>query len=172
MSETAQLTWTAKLGWAFGQSAIASHMAIISVYLLYLPDRGSSCAGGASPGTVLLVPRIWNVITDPLVGAISDRTRSRWGRRRPYLLFGSLLWGAAFIAMFCMPQLDSPTAAALLFCVMFLFVNTGVSLYHVPYSAMAPEMVSDYRGRLSLVGYKGNGGAHRGAGWRFPSRRC
>jgi sugar (glycoside-pentoside-hexuronide) transporter len=153
MSETPQLTWTARLGWAFGQSAIASHMAIISVYLLFFLTEAHHVPA-ALAGAVLLIPRIWNVVTDPLVGAISDRTRSRWGRRRPYLLFGSLLWGAAFIAMFCMPRLDSPTAAAMLFCVMFLFVNTGVSLYHVPYSAMAPEMVSDYRGRLSLVGYK------------------
>lgn len=149
----ARLTMTAQLGWAFGQFAIASHMAIISIYLLFYLTEAHHVPA-ALAGIVLLVPRIWNVITDPLMGAISDRTRSRWGRRRPYLLLGGLVWGLSFVAMFAMPEFAEPRTAAIVFCVLFLLVNTGVSLYHVPYSAMAPEMTGDYHQRLRLVGYK------------------
>lgn len=148
-----RLGYGIKLGWAFGQWAIASHMAIISIYLLFFLTEAHHVPA-ALAGFVLLVPRIWNVVTDPLMGAISDRTRSRWGRRRPYLLFGGLVWGIAFIGMFGMPQFAEPHTAALVFCIAFLLVNTGVSLYHVPYSAMAPEMTQNYQERLSLVGYK------------------
>lgn len=142
-----------KFGWAFGQFAIASHMAIISVYLMYYLTEGHGVSAGLA-GLVLLLPRIWNVVTDPLMGAISDRTRSRWGRRRPYLVAGALLWGAAFAAMFALPVQQDPTVTAIWFVAIYLVVNTGVTLYHVPYSAMAPEMTSDYDERLSLVGYK------------------
>ncbi|MDO5506275.1 MAG: glycoside-pentoside-hexuronide (GPH):cation symporter [Pseudoxanthomonas suwonensis] len=142
-----------KFGWAFGQFAIASHMAIISVYLMYYLTEGHGVSAGLA-GLVLLLPRIWNVVTDPLMGAISDRTRSRWGRRRPYLVVGALLWGAAFAAMFALPVQQDPTVTAIWFVAIYLVVNTGVTLYHVPYSAMAPEMTSDYDERLSLVGYK------------------
>lgn len=150
---TPPLALGAKLGWAFGQFALASHMAIVSIYLLYYLTE-THHVSAALAGVVLLVPRIWNVVTDPLMGAISDRTRSRWGRRRPYLLFGSLVWGASFAAMFALPQFADPRMAALWFCLLYLVVNSGVSLYHVPYSAMAPEMADGYRERLNLVGYK------------------
>lgn len=142
-----------KFGWAFGQFAIASHMAIISVYLMYYLTEGHGISAGLA-GLVLLLPRVWNVVTDPLMGAVSDRTRSRWGRRRPYLVAGALLWGAAFAAMFALPANEDPAVTAVWFVAIYLVVNTGVTLYHVPYSAMAPEMTRDYDERLSLVGYK------------------
>ncbi len=142
-----------KFGWAFGQFAIASHMAIISIYLMYYLTEGHGISAGLA-GLVLLLPRVWNVVTDPLLGAISDRTKSRWGRRRPYLIAGSLVWGVSFAAMFALPVNPDPTVTALWFVVAYMAVNTGVTLYHVPYSAMAPEMTSDYSERLKLVGYK------------------
>ena len=151
--QTPPLAASAKLGWAFGQFGIASHMAIVSIYLLYYLTEVHHVPA-ALAGVVVLIPRIWNIITDPLMGAVSDRTRSRWGRRRPYLFSGSLLWGISFAAMFALPAFADPTVAAAWFCVLYLLVNSGVSLYHVPYSAMAPEMAPDYQQRLSLVSYK------------------
>lgn len=152
-SATQPLGYTIKFGWAFGQFAIASHMAIISIYLLFFLTEVHHIPAAVA-GLVVLLPRIWNVVTDPVMGAVSDRTRSRWGRRRPYLLLGAMVWGLAFAAMFALPPFAEPRTAAIVFCLAFLLVNTGVSLYHVPYSAMAPEMTADYRERLALVGYK------------------
>lgn len=149
----AMLPKAVKLGWSIGQVAIASHMAIISVYLLfYLTDVHKLPA--ALAGVLVLLPRIWNIAMDPLMGALSDRTRSRWGRRRPYLLAGSLVWGAAFAAMFYIPEDFSIAQKSAWFLVTYFIVNTGLTVYHVPYSAMAPEMTRDYHERMQLIGYK------------------
>jgi len=147
------LSLTARLGWSFGQFAIASHMAIVSVYLLYYLTEVHRVPVLLA-GVITVLPRVWNILTDPLVGMLSDRTRSRWGRRRPWVLAGTLLWAPAFAAMFALPATLPVQTLALLFLLLYLLVNSGVSLYHVPYSAMAPEMAPDYRQRLSLIGYK------------------
>ena len=147
------LSLGARLGWAFGQFAIASHMAIVSVYLLYYLTEVHRVPVLLA-GVITVLPRVWNILTDPLVGMLSDRTRSRWGRRRPWVLAGTLLWAPAFAAMFALPATLPVHMLALAFLLLYLLVNSGVSLYHVPYSAMAPEMVPDYRQRLSLIGYK------------------
>lgn len=150
---TEPLSLKIKLGWAIGEFAIACHMAVVSIFLLfYLTDVQHM--PGTLAGTVLLLPRIWNIITDPLMGAVSDRVVTRWGRRRPFLLAGSLLWGGSFAAMFCMPGDLSVAGKAIWFLASYFVVNTSLSLYHVPYSAMAAEMTSDSAERMSLVGYK------------------
>ncbi|MFT4179161.1 MAG: MFS transporter [Thermomonas sp.] len=142
-----------RLGWAAGQFAIASHMAIVSIYLLYYLTEVLQVPVLLA-GLVTVVPRVWNIVTDPLAGVLSDRTRSRWGRRRPWVLAGTLLWAPAFAAMFWLPAGAGAPLLAVMFLLLYLLVNTGVSLYHVPYSAMAPEMVPDYAQRLGLIGYK------------------
>lgn len=153
IAPSAVLPRAIKLGWAIGQFAIASHMAIISVYLMfYLTDVHGM--PGTLAGTLVLIPRIWNIVTDPLMGGISDRWRSRWGRRRPFLLAGCVIWGLAFAAMFWIPGDFKQVQKATWFFVCYFVVNTGLSLYHVPYSAMAAEMTRDYDERLSLASYK------------------
>lgn len=142
-----------KLGWAIGEFAIASHMAIVSIFLLFYLTNVHHIPA-ALAGTLILIPRLWNIVTDPLMGAVSDRVRSRWGRRRPFLLFGSLLWGISFAAMFWIPVAWSTGEKAAWFLVAYMVVNTALSLYHVPYSAMAAEMSRDNRERVSLVGMK------------------
>jgi sugar (glycoside-pentoside-hexuronide) transporter len=128
-------------------------MAIISIYLLFYLTEIQRFPGSLA-GTLILIPRIWNIVTDPLMGGISDRWRSRWGRRRPFLLCGALVWSISFAAMFWIPEHLSLAQKAAWFLVACLAVNTGLSLYHVPYSAMAAEMTRDYDERLVLVSYK------------------
>jgi sugar (glycoside-pentoside-hexuronide) transporter len=144
---------TIKIGWAIGQIAVAGHMAIISIFLLYYLTDVHHFPGTLA-GSLILVPRLWNAIIDPLVGGISDRVHSRWGRRRPFLLLGSIIWGISFAAMFWMPDQFSLTEKATWFLVSYTVVNTGLSFYHVPYSAMVPEMTQGYNERLSLIGYR------------------
>jgi len=147
------LSVVTRLGWAVGEFAIASHMAILSIYLLYyLTDVQK--VPSALAGTLILIPRLWNLVSDPLMGGVSDRFRSRWGRRRPFLLVGSLVWGLAYAAMFAIPTDWTLTAKAAWFLAACFAVNTGLSLYHVPYSAMLPEMTDDVSERLALTGYK------------------
>lgn len=156
MNETAAsapLSNTIRIGWAIGEFAIACHMAILSIFLLYYLTEVHHFPP-ALAGTLILIPRLWNVITDPLMGGISDRVKSRWGRRRPFLLVGATVWGLGYAAMFWIPEHWSLFQKGAWFLVTCLTVNTGLSLYHVPYSAMVPEMTRSKAERVTLVGYK------------------
>jgi GPH family glycoside/pentoside/hexuronide:cation symporter len=131
-----------KLGWATGEIGLASYAAISSIYLLFYATN------------VLRIPRLWSILGDPFVGFLSDRTQTRFGRRRPYLIGGALVWGIAFVALFNLPVLSDHLAQALLFGALFLLNNTGLTLYQVPYSAMLAEMTADHAERTRLVAYK------------------
>ncbi len=148
-----RLSAVIRYGWAIGEFAIASHMTIISIYLLFYLTEVHHFPGTLA-GTLILIPRLWNVVSDPLMGGVSDRIRSRWGRRRPFLLAGAVVWGVAYAAMFWIPEHFTLAQKSAWFLLTCLAVNTGLSLYHVPYSAMVPEMTRSAEERLSLLGYK------------------
>ena len=147
------LTRSVKLGWAIGELAIAVYVGItMAFFLFYLTE-----VLGISPvwaGTVLLIPRLWDAVTDPFMGAISDRTRSTMGRRRPYLLIGSVLFGVSFWLVLSPPPMDTELGKAVYFTCMYLLVSTGYTIFDVPYSSMAAEMTGDYQERVNLTGYK------------------
>lgn len=153
LSRPSPLPATVRFGWAIGEFAIASHMAILSIYLLFYLTEIHHFPGTLA-GTLILIPRLWNVVSDPLMGGVSDRVRSRWGRRRPFLLAGAIVWGVSYAAMFWIPADLGLTGKAIWFLVTCLAVNTGLSLYHVPYSAMVAEMTQNTNERLTLLGYK------------------
>jgi len=142
-----------KLGWSIGEIGLASYAGVSSIYLLFYATDVLRIPP-AWAGLALLIPRIWNIVGDPIVGFLSDRTQSRFGRRRPYLLVGALAWGAAFCLLFNLPQLSDPFLEAVLFGAVFLLNNTGLTLYQVPYSAMLAELTSDPSERTTLVAYK------------------
>lgn len=142
-----------KLGWAVGELAIASYIGLTIAFLLFYATQ----ALGISPwlaGLVLLAPRLWDAFTDPLMGAISDRTKSKMGRRRPYILLGSILLGLSIMGLFNAPVAASEMQKALYLLVFYLLSSTAITILDVPYSSMAAEMTDDYEERLSLTGYK------------------
>jgi sugar (glycoside-pentoside-hexuronide) transporter len=142
-----------KLGWAVGELAVASYIGLTIAFLLFYATQ----ALGISPwlaGLVLLAPRLWDAFTDPLMGAISDRTKSKMGRRRPYLLLGSILLGLSIAGLFSAPVDASEMHKAMYLLVFYLLASTAITIFDVPYSSMAAEMTNDYEERLSLTGYK------------------
>jgi GPH family glycoside/pentoside/hexuronide:cation symporter len=105
-------------------------------------------------GYVFLAGRIWDSINDPLIGSLSDRLNTRWGRRRPLLLFGAVPFGVGFILLFIVPPFESERAIILYYIVAFLFFDTMYTLINVPYSALTPELTEDYDERSSLTGWR------------------
>jgi GPH family glycoside/pentoside/hexuronide:cation symporter len=109
---------------------------------------------GVMAGTAILIPKLWVVICDPLVGAISDRTETRWGRRRPFLVGGAISCSLALIALFAAPVFGSPLASAAYITVMFTIASTAFSLFSVPYLTMASEMTEDTHERSRIMAYR------------------
>ncbi|HSH01776.1 MAG TPA: MFS transporter [Anaerolineae bacterium] len=105
-------------------------------------------------GTVFLVGKLWDGVNDPLVGTISDRLQTRWGRRRPFLLFGAIPFGIAFFLMFVVPPIESPIGLTIYYIIVFLIFDTLYTLTNVPYTALTAEITQDYDERSELAGWR------------------
>lgn len=105
-------------------------------------------------GTVILVGKIWDGINDPLVGALSDRLVTRWGRRRPFLLFGAIPFGLTFFLMFIVPPFESSNSLAIYYGLVYLLFDTLYTVVNVPYTALTPELTPDYDERSSVSGWR------------------
>lgn len=126
---------------------------VIGFYLLYfLTDIVELSA--ALAGTVLMIGKIWDAVTDPITGYVSDRTRSRWGRRRPYMFVGAVISCFTMGMMFTKPSFGSqlPLFAYLTF--LYCLLNTAYTLVNIPYAALLPELTDDYNERTILTGYR------------------
>ena len=150
--ETYSLSWQDKLGWAIGELGVAIYVGgTMSFFLFYLTEAHSISPAWA--GVALLVPRIWDGITDPFMGAVSDRTKSSMGRRRPYLFVGAIAYGASFYMVLSIPDMGSENTTLIYLVAGYLLASTAITIFDVPYSSMAAEMTQSYKERISLAGY-------------------
>src|SRR4029079_10927437 len=112
-------------------------------------------------GVVLIVPRLWDAIADPLVGHVSDNIRTRWGRRRPFLLVGGIMVAVSFVIMWWVPEHKTVSAwfatdtsyhwFQLGYILLWLLVfYSSVALFEVPHGALGMEMTGDYHERTRL----------------------
>ncbi|MCK9287115.1 MAG: MFS transporter [Sphaerochaetaceae bacterium] len=142
-----------KFGFGIGDLGGNIFFTVIGFYLLYfLTDIVELSA--ALAGTVLMIGKIWDAVTDPITGYISDRTRSRWGRRRPYMFVGTIISFITMGLMFTKPSFQSqlPLFAYLTF--MYCLLNTAYTLVNIPYAALLPELTDDFNERTILTGYR------------------
>lgn len=121
-------------------------------------------------GIVLAIARLWDALTDPLVGNISDNITTRWGRRRPFMVAGSILMGLSFAAMWWLPRDAGQTFYFSYFLFTILSFYAGVTLFTVPWNALGIEMTDDYNERTSLFAYAGVTHKLVGftTGWLYP----
>ena len=101
-----------------------------------------------------MIGKIWDAITDPITGFLSDRTRSRWGRRRPYMFVGAISSFFLMGVMFTKPEIKSQSALFLYLTFIYCLLNTTYTLINIPYSAILPELTEDYNQRTILTGYR------------------
>lgn len=140
-------------GFAIGDLGGNLFFTMIGFYLLYyLTDVVNISAAAA--GTVLLIGKAWDAVTDPVTGFLSDRTLSRWGRRRPYMFVGSILSLLFMYLMFTRIDTPSPMVAIIYVTVIYCLLNTAYTLVNIPYAALLPEITDDFDARTVLTGYR------------------
>jgi GPH family glycoside/pentoside/hexuronide:cation symporter len=121
-------------------------------YLYFLTDVAK--LDPTLAGLSILLGKIWDAVNDPLVGALSDRTRSRWGRRRPYLFFGAVPFGVTFALLWIVPPIQNQTFLCLYFALMYILFDTAFTFVGCPYHALTPELTLDHDERTSLLTYR------------------
>lgn len=133
-----------------GFSLTSTALALLYLYFLLNVVGLDPAAAGISIG----IGRVWDAFNDIFIGTLSDRTRSRWGRRRPYLLFGAIPLGIAFVLMWLVPPLDQQTPLLIYYTAMYILFDTLFTLTNVPYIALTPEIAPTYDERTSLHSYR------------------
>jgi GPH family glycoside/pentoside/hexuronide:cation symporter len=145
-----------KVSYAMGDLAANIVCQSVALYYLYfLTDITFLKASLA--GISLLIVRCIDAFSDPLIGYVSDRTKTRWGRRRPYLLFGSLGCGLFFFLLFTYLPIKNQGMLFVHATISYLVFYVCFSLVNIPYSALTPDMTQDYDERTNLTAFRMTG---------------
>ena len=138
-----------KIAFGFGMLANQMFPAILGIFMVVLvEDLGFP---GWMWGLIFFAPRIFDAITDPIMGFISDNTKSKWGRRRQYVFIGGLVMGVAYIFMW---QLYKDNSLQYNFWYFFLWsvvFYLGLTIFSVPYVAMGYEMTDNFHERTKIM---------------------
>lgn len=154
MPENEKLNLSTKLAFGAGDAG-AAITANIGVFFtaIFLTDVAGLDPGLA--GWVLLVGKIWDAINDPIVGVLSDRTKSRWGRRLPWIIYGAIPFGITFFLQWIVPNFGGNQWALFWYYVIVsILFNAFYTVVNLPYTALTPELTSDYDERTKLNSYR------------------
>jgi len=142
-----------KIIYGFGDFGFSITSTVVAAYFsIFLTD-----VVGLRPAVAaiaLFIGKSWDYVNDPLIGHISDRTRSRWGRRRPFLLFGALPFALAFAFLWWTPPIENQMMLVVYYTLMFVIYDAANTFVGMPYFALTPELSEDYDERTELTGYR------------------
>lgn len=150
--ETTKLSFKEKFGYGLGDTASNIFFQFINIFLLYYYTD----VFGLEPavvGTLFVVTRMWDAVNDPLMGAVADRTNTRFGRYRPYLLWMAIPFGLLGYLVFANPDL-SPTGKTVYAYMTYIGLMMAYTAINVPYSAMMGVMTPSSEERTSLASYR------------------
>jgi GPH family glycoside/pentoside/hexuronide:cation symporter len=148
-----RLPTSLKISWGIGSIGTTSMLYLINLFLVFFLVRHVGL-DAAVAGAILAITRFYDAIIDPAIGTLSDRTESRWGRRRPWMLAGALACPLGCIAIFNSPDgLSGAMLNGYVLLALLLYL-TGYSLFTIPYTALGAEMTDDYAERASVMAYR------------------
>lgn len=144
MSVIAKAGLSEKIGYGFGDMSSSMFWKIFSYYLPFFYSNifGLSLAHA---GTLVLVTKLYDAVSDPVMGLIADRTNTRWGKYRPYLLWIAIPFAVAGVLAFFTPQTDNYTFKHVYAYVTYILMMTVYTAINVPYGAMLGVMTDDSR---------------------------
>ena len=143
-----------KVAWSVG--GMADTLMSNVLFSLAIPIY---CIGmGVSPfliGIALAIPRLWDAVTDPVMGNISDNTRSRFGRRKPYIICGAIVASLLFCVIWHPPAFLNEMGLFIFFTIVSISFFTAYTVFGVPWNALGFELTTDYNERTKVMAYKG-----------------
>ena len=141
------------LAWGVGSlGTITMINSVASLYLFYLV--GVVKISPALAGALIFASKIVDMVSDPAMGWISDRTNTRWGRRRPYMFIASLACPIAMIMLFSVPTESGAVSIPVYVELSLVFFALALTAFNVPYLAMPAEMTDNYHERSNIMSYR------------------
>jgi GPH family glycoside/pentoside/hexuronide:cation symporter len=150
--ETRKLSFIEKAGYSLGD---ASANFVFQTMILFQLNFYTDTLGitAAAAGSMLLVGRLWDAFFDPMMGTLADRTKTRWGKFRPWVLWTAVPWGIAMVAAYSVPGLSASGRIGYALLTNMLLM-TLYSANNTPYSAMTGVMTGDVNERTSLSSFR------------------
>jgi len=149
---SAALSLKEKLGYGLGDTASHFVWDMVGFWLLFFYTDIYRIPAAAA-GTIMMVARFWDMAIDPVIGVVSDRTQTRWGKFRPYILFGAVPYAALSILTFTTPNLGD-TGKIIYAGATYVLLMTAYAAVNLPYSSLAAVMSSDTYERAGLNTYR------------------
>jgi GPH family glycoside/pentoside/hexuronide:cation symporter len=136
---------------AFGLGMLANQLfpAMLGIFIVILIDKLGF--PGWMLSAIYFIPKLFDAITDPIMGFITDNTKSKWGRRRQYVIIGALITGISFAFMWQLYADDSVNYNFYYFMIVSLVFYLGITIFSVPFVAMGYEMSDDFHERTSIM---------------------
>ncbi len=147
------IPFSMKFGYGTGDFAVNVAYQVCALYLIYF-FTDVFMISAVSAGTIFMVSKLWDAVSDPVVGVITDHTRTKWGKKRPYLLFGAIPLSLAVFLVFAGPKLSEGYRIAYA-TVTFMLFSTAIAVVSVPYAALIADMTLDAKERSSISGFRG-----------------
>jgi len=153
-----KLNFTTKLAYGSGDMGPAITANILVFYLLYFFTNVAGLDAGLA-GSILAIGKIGDAINDPIAGILSDRTRTRWGRRIPWMLFGAIPFGIFFFLQWIVPSFSADPninkwCLFAYYIIIATLFNLAYTVVNLPYTALTPELTQDYNERTSLNSFR------------------
>nr|WP_320119295.1 MFS transporter [uncultured Marinifilum sp.] len=147
-----KLSLKEKIGYSLGDTASHFVWDMVGFWILifYTDTFGISAAAA---GTIMLIARFWDMISDPIMGIIADRTKTRWGKFRPYILWMALPYSVLAVLTFTTPDLG-PTGKVIYAGVTYILLMSVFTAINLPYSSLGAVMTSDSYERAGLNSYR------------------
>jgi glycoside/pentoside/hexuronide:cation symporter, GPH family len=141
-----------KIGYGLGDTASRFVWDMVGFWILifYTDTFGISAAAA---GTIMLIARFWDMLSDPLMGIIADRTHTRWGKFRPYLMWMAIPYSVLAVLAFTTPNLG-PTGKVIYAGVTYMLLMAAYTAINLPYSSLGAVMTSDSYERAGLNSYR------------------
>lgn len=147
-----RLTLRNKIGYGLGDTANGMMFMMVSSFLLYFYTDVFGISAVAA-GSLFMIARVWDAINDPIMGYIADRTNTRWGKFRPYLIWGAIPLTVLAVLMFSVPDLSSEQKVVYAY-VTYILYGMAYTFVNIPYGSLSAAMTQDSHDRSTLAAFR------------------